>query len=101
MKKNTKNKSLVNTRTFSTLENSIADEMSAEIAREIDWEITCELLEQWGWTRVTLNNHPTKQKTQTLKDWTEVNCKSKVKSLGNLWMFEQKSDAAWFMLRWL
>lgn len=74
----------------------ISNKTAKEIAEEIDWEILTDILnDTLGWTKIRINNNDA-----GIYAWLEVNCYGKYKTRGNCFVFENKTDAEWFLLRW-
>lgn len=84
-----------------SLEDEIANTLSAEIAAEIDFGILSELLCSLGWTRVTRDPHVTVEEATEIKQWLKQHCKGAVKSHGSTWVFENEKEASHFILRWV
>ncbi len=83
-----------------SVEDEIADAMAKEIAKEIDEGIMSTILVQTGWTPVhfTFKNG---EQAVDIQFWLNDTCKGKYRRLGNDYLFEDKQDAEWFILRWL
>lgn len=74
--------------------SELSTEMAAMLKEEIDAEILRTMLEQAGWTFV---KHTEDDVT---KEWVDANLQDKHTKLICGWMFENKSDAEWFILTW-
>ena len=75
------------------------DEIGKQIAKEIDEGILSNILVETGWIKVEyhfVNN----QQAVDIADWMIENCQDKVERLGSDYVFENKQDAEWFILRW-
>ena len=83
-----------------SLEDEIANHISSEIAKEIDFGIISDLLVASGWVKVVLRPMTWEQGAE-IDLWTESNVKGKFQTMGLVWIFEKPEDANWFSLRWL
>ena len=82
-----------------SLEDEMMDEIGKQIAKEIDEGILSNILVETGWIKVEyhfVNN----QQAVDIADWMIENCQDKVERLGSDYVFENKQDAEWFILRW-
>lgn len=69
------------------------------LAEEIDFQIMLEMLCNQGWTKVVL--YPmTHEKSNAIDFWTSTSCNHRFKNMGLVWIFEDRSDAINFTLRW-
>lgn len=85
------------------IEESIAKEMSRQIAEEIDWEILCDILVSVGWRKIKLSvawSSMTSDFQYEVKAWLSKNIKGHYKGRGREWLFENEKDAILFALRW-
>ena len=84
------------------LEDQIADELSRQLAEEIDFEVLCSLLVQTGWIQVKLEDvlQPSKQ-TAGMVNWLHEECSGHWRHRGKTFVFENKEDAALFRLTWV
>jgi hypothetical protein len=80
-------------------EDEIAEELSRNIAKEIDEEIMADLLTQIGWISVKFR-HTEHNHAKHINFWLLKNCHSQYRRLSNYYLFEDKKDAEWFILRW-
>jgi len=76
-----------------------SEEMAKELQEEIDWGLTSASLISYGWTKV-ITMLPRYPNPTQASDWAAKNCSGLFKYRYNDWFFENKEDAAWFMLRW-
>lgn len=82
------------------LVDKYADQLSKEIADEIDWGIIKTMLKSCGWTEIKFSPiHPMERANQ-IKNWVKTNCKGNVKSRHDCFMFEHEKDAVNFVLKW-
>ena len=81
------------------LEDEMADILAKEIAREIDDGIMSNILVETGWTKVEYH-FASNQQAVDIADWMLENCQDSVERLGSDYVFENKKDAEWFILRW-
>ena len=83
-----------------TLEEELLDKAGKQMANDIDREVLWGMLQGIGWTRIMLprlidNNHAV-----DITYWLEENCKKAYERNGRDFIFEDKRDANWFVLRW-
>lgn len=91
-----------------TFEHSYPDtnnaELEAIIARliqeEIDTDILFGILEDSGWSRITIHRYISKEESATMNAWALEHCSGKYKNYGGHWIFESEQDTAAFVLRW-
>ncbi len=83
------------------LEDQIAEELSRQLAEEIDFEVLCSLLVKTGWVQVKLEDvlQPSKQ-TVDMVNWLHNECSGYWRHRGKTFVFENKEDAALFRLTW-
>lgn len=79
----------------------LEQELARTLQEEIDWEVLSSILEEMGWTRVTLENKFLPVSLVELHRWREENLKGQWKGHGGEWMFEKAEDATVFALRWM
>lgn len=83
-----------------TLDNSYAEIMAEEIQKEIDESILADLLVLGGWTKVPFYYINAKQAIDII-DWCVENFDvSNWKRVSGSFVFRNKKDAEWFILRW-
>ena len=83
------------------LEDEIAQEMSKQIAQEIDFDLLTDILIACGWTKVVLPNKWLPVSGLEIHQWREKNLTGRWKAHGNVWLFEKSEDAVIFSLTWL
>jgi len=81
------------------VEQEIYDILANEIAREMDEGIISNMLVNSGWIPV---GYHFKNNTQAvdINIWLAGTCKGSYRRLGSDYLFENKQDAEWFILRW-
>jgi len=81
------------------VEDLLFEELGKQIAKEIDEGIISNVLVESGWTPVHFtfkdNFHAT-----DVQIWLQNECSEKYRRLGSDYLFEDKKDAEWFILRW-
>ena len=82
-----------------SLEDEMFDEIGKQIAREIDEGIISNILVETGWTAVSFMFKDNYQAVD-INEWLDEQCKDKWRRLGGDYLFEDKQDAEWFILRW-
>lgn len=96
-----------------TLEQDILDQMSKEIAREIDKELLDDImiavLKDEGWIETKVNPAYTDMGMLSGKyeewysqtaEWIHINAQGDYKLLKGQWLFKDPRDATMFILRW-
>lgn len=96
-----------------TLEQDILDQMSKEIAREIDKELLDDImiavLKDEGWIETKVNPAYTDMGMLSGKyeewysqtaEWIHLNAQGDYKLLKGQWLFKDPRDATMFILRW-
>ena len=96
-----------------TLEQDILDQMSKEIAREIDKELLDDImiavLKDEGWVETKVNPAYTDMGMLSGKyeewysqtaEWIHLNAQGDYKLLKGQWLFKDPRDATMFILRW-
>lgn len=71
-----------------------------QLQEEIDWSIICDMLESMGWHIIEFEPQMPEAEAYKIKDWIDKNCKGKVQSKFDKFVFEQESDAVNFVLKW-
>lgn len=71
-----------------------------EMAEEIDFQVLANLYKESGWTEVEFNPHVEDILAYKIQNWMRDTLKGHYTSRGKRWLFENKQDAAWFILRW-
>ena len=74
-------------------------EKAKELAEEIDFHVLSEMLQGIGWVKVVLSPMTWEQGYEVDK-WITENCHSAVETLGLVWLFENRDEAALFTLTW-
>jgi hypothetical protein len=85
---------------MSSLEDQMMENLSKEIAEEIDWEILADIFKACGWVTITFNPRMSDVRAHLVKEWLKKNCKGHYRSRKDIFMFEHESDAVNFSLRW-
>jgi len=82
------------------MEEKYAEEAARGMAEDIDQRIMFDLLQEMGWTRVELSSKWLPVTGIELHEWREANLTGHWRAHNNVWMFENKNDAAIFKLTW-
>ena len=85
---------------ISDAEQELYDNLANEIAREMDDSILSTILTQTGWTPVEFHFKDNFQAVN-VNDWLNEHCPNNWARLGSDYLFKDKQDAEWFILRWL
>lgn len=81
------------------LEDQILEDLSKNMASDMDKHILADVMIRLGWKPVTVDpwqHHSTKEITS----WIEKNISGQHIKTGNRWVFEQTQDATIFALKW-
>ena len=81
------------------IEEEIAQDLSNQIAKSIDFELITDMLLACGWKRVELNFLTIDNSTEIL-NWCKTNLKHRYQYLDNVFIFENQGEAVNFTLRW-
>jgi hypothetical protein len=83
-----------------SLEDELMETLAKEIAQEIDDGVMLDILVKGGWTKVpyhfTNSNHAV-----DVMMWLDDTKRDNWQRLCGSFVFKNKKDAEWFMLRWL
>lgn len=82
------------------MEEKYAEEAARRMAEDIDQRIMFDLLQEMGWTQVELSSKWLPVTGIELHEWREANLTGHWRAHNNVWMFENKNDAALFKLTW-
>lgn len=86
---------------MSNLEDEVATILANEIQQEIDQSIMLHMLVEIGWTKVEFSAKDKDHATDVVL-WIGSHCKKNTWSrLGSCYIFKNKKDAEWFILKWL
>jgi hypothetical protein len=72
-----------------------------DLAEDIDFDVLASLYKDMGWTEVEFSPRQSQERVAEIKEWLDKNCKGYKMSRGKRFLFEDKKEAAWFMMRWL
>ncbi len=83
-----------------SLEDEMIDEIGKQIAKEIDDGIISTMLVETGWTPVEFHFKSNEQAV-AVTEWLYETCKEHSWGRYNSqYLFKNKQDAEWFILRW-
>ena len=82
------------------ISEDIIDDISKQMASDMDWLIIADCLVDSGWTNVKLNRFYNNAEAIDINNWLEQNCTGEWKNLSTRYIFKKKQDAEWFILRW-
>ena len=85
---------------ISDTEQELYDNLAREIAREMDEGILSNILVANGWTPVEFHFNDNFQAVD-INNWLNEQCKGQWTRYGSDYLFKDKQDAEWFILRWL
>jgi hypothetical protein len=84
-----------------TLEEEMMDEIGKQIAKEIDDGIIANMLVETGWTPVHFTFKDSEQAVD-IAEWLSETCEEDTYGrYGSEYLFKDKQDAEWFILRWV
>ena len=81
------------------MEYAAKEYAAKEIQKEIDESIMADILTEAGWTTV-IYRYKNNQQAVDITDWLIEHCSNDWHRLGIVYMFKNKQDAEWFILRW-
>jgi hypothetical protein len=87
--------------TNTNISSTVIDQAAKNMADDIDFEILMDILcsGKNKWTKVVLKPM-TWEDGLEIDGWVEQNVKGKYRNRGLVWIFENASDANWFIIRW-
>ncbi len=83
------------------LQEEIANSLSNEIAKEIDFGVLSSMLVELGWKKVTLTRFFSRKHSINILMWCEEHIKHPFEHHGSTFVFENEGDAINFTLKWL
>ena len=96
----TKAKAIKDDLIYGGMANEYIKQCADRLAQQIDFQVMCKIFKESGWTEVMVNVGS--EQYQEVWDWVynDANIKGSSHGFENCWVFERKSDAEWFTLRW-
>lgn len=82
-----------------SVEDEFFDEIGKQIAKEIDDGIMSTMLVETGWTPVQFH-YKSNEHANDVTFWLMETCKDKWARYNGEYLFKDKQDAEWFILRW-
>ena len=82
------------------ISEDIIDDISKQMANDMDWLILADCLVSVGWISVKLKRFHSNEEAIDINNWLEQNCTDEWKNLSTRYIFKKKQDAEWFILRW-
>ena len=86
------------------LEDEIITKMGKQLSKEIDsgiiWSLTVLACQDKGWHLVNLDSFKDKEEDIEITEWIKHNVKGKHHVNGRHFIFEERKDSNWFILRW-
>jgi hypothetical protein len=83
------------------LANEISDTLVKELQEELDWQIMMSVLMDYTHIKLSGPVRIDESKANEMKQWCKDNLKDQYYARGNDWLFKDKCDAEWFVLRWV
>ncbi len=81
------------------LENQIIDDLSKNLATEMDQHILIGFMIELGWKEIIVDPWVHGDLEEILI-WTNANVEGNKMYMGNRWVFENEKDATMFTLKW-
>lgn len=85
---------------MTNIEEEIANSLSSEFQKQIDFDVFADVMCRFGWTRVDITRFTDNHHAIDMREWTEQNCQHEFKHNGRIWIFASESEAMWFKLKW-
>ena len=82
------------------LETALVNEMSRQIADEIDSEFMKSMLVSVGWTSCNLDVLWSVDQVAKVNEWLKRSCQGRHRQLGWYLLFENSNDATMYTLKW-
>lgn len=84
---------------MSTLEEYIIDQLSKDMAKNMDLHVLAEIYLSTGWIEIFVNPwiHSSNKKVTA---WCDKNFQDSYIQVGNRWIIKDSKDATMFALRW-
>ena len=82
------------------LETALVNEMSRQIADEIDSEFMKSMLVASGWTCCGFGVLWSTDKVAKVNEWLKRSCQGRYRQLGWYLLFENSNDATMYTLKW-
>ena len=83
------------------MEQDFAAEAAKNLSDRMDFDILCDTLVPFGWTRLEIANYGSDKKWIDVKAWAYQNCQDEFREHLGIWLFKNKSDATAFALKWI
>ena len=83
-----------------SLEDEIMETLSKNIQQEMDQSVMLEILVECGWTKVPYHFTSSHHAVDVMM-WLDDTLRDNWQRLSGSFIFKDKKDAEWFMLRWL
>ena len=83
-----------------SFEDELFDEIGKQIAKEIDEGILSNILVESGWIPVKFHFKDNFQAVD-INEWLNETCEDDWARYGSDYLFKDKKDAEWFILRWI
>jgi len=86
------------------LEEEICNDLGKQLSKDIDadiiWTITVLSCQDKGWHLVNIDRFKDKEEETDIAEWIKRNAKGKYHQNGRHFIFEERKDSNWFILRW-
>ncbi len=86
---------------------TVLEDLARDYQDQIDWDLTCHMLVEIGWHRVTLSERAVERFSHAhvwlgeVKPWLDLNVRGLYRSQDQVtWLFENSKDATLFILKW-
>jgi len=81
------------------LQGAILDELAEDMQKSMDFDILCDVLTSFGWTRLEVD-YGRDQRWVDVKEWAAQNFEQNHQEHNGSWLIESSKDATMFALKW-
>lgn len=81
-------------------EKDYFDKLADDLAKEIDFSVLSDILEENGWTSVEFNPFDYSRRAEDIEKWAAVHCTGRWQNFSIKFVFERAEDATCAVLRW-
>jgi len=82
------------------IKNSLANEIAKQIDTDIIWSLKVMSCLGKGWHLVNVDRFKDEEEKLDVTAWIKKNVKGKYHQNGRHFIFEERKDSNWFILRW-
>ena len=81
-------------------EKEYLSKLTNDLAREIDFEVLSQMLEEQGWTSVVFDPFDFNRSAVMIEQWAAVHCTGQWRNWAVKFVFERAEDATCAVLKW-